>query len=154
MICSKYNINIHTIREHNKQGRKNIVKQRIETFLNKQLQDQKVTKTKLRFLNNFSQEKYLEEAEFKDSITMLKIRLNMIETKCNYKNNYICNTKCELCKEQDDTTEHLIQCEIIAPHNKITVNDIKIANKEIVSIIRKNIQKREDLVYKIKIGET
>ena len=100
-ICNKYNINIYNIKEYNKQKLKTIVKQRIDTFLNMYLQKQIISKTKLRFVNNFTQEQYLEELEFQDSIKLIKIRLNMIEVKCK---------KCELCKEQEDTTEHLIKC--------------------------------------------
>ena len=84
-ICNKYNINIYNIKEYNKQKLKTIVKQRIDTFLNMYLQKQIISKTKLRFVNNFTQEQYLEELEFQDSIKMIKIRLNMIEVKCNYK---------------------------------------------------------------------
>ena len=96
----EYNINIYNIKEYNKQKLKTIVKQRIDTFLNMYLQKQMISKTKLRFVNNFTQEQYLEELEFQDSIKMIKIRLNMIEVKCNYKTNYANNKKCELCKEQ------------------------------------------------------
>ena len=90
-----------------------------------------ISKTKLRFVNNSTQEQYLEELEFQDSIKMIKIRLNMIEVKCNYKTNYANNKKCELCKEQEDTTEHLIECKRLTTDKMITVN------KEIVSTITK-----------------
>ena len=111
-ICDKHNINIHNIKEYNKQKLKTIVKQRIDTFLNMYLQKQIISKTKLKFVNNFTQEQYLEELEFRDNIKMIKIRLNMIEVKCNYKTSYAYNKKCELCKEQEDTTEHLIECKM------------------------------------------
>ena len=151
-ICNKYNINIYNIKEYNKQKLKTIVKQRIDIFLNMYLQKQIISKTKLRFVNNFTQEQYLEELEFQDSIKMIKIRLNMIEVKCNYKTNYANNKKCELCKEQEDTTEHLIECKMLTTDKMITVNDIKTVNKDIVSTITKNIKQREQLGYKIQIG--
>ena len=116
------------------------------------LQKQITSKTKLRFVNNFTQEQYLEELEFQDSIKMIKIRLNMIEAKCNYKTNYANNKKCELCKEQEDTTEHLIECKMLTTDTTITVNDIKTTNTDIVSTITKNIKQREQLGYKIQIG--
>ena len=43
--------------------------------------------TKLRFVEEFGKKKYLEELDYKDSITTLKTRLNMIEKKYNYKGN-------------------------------------------------------------------
>ena len=58
--------------------------------------------------------------QFKDSILMMKTRLNMIEVKCNYKNKFKDSTKCELCKKEDDTTEHMIfNCDILHPHKGI-----------------------------------
>ena len=33
--------------------------------------------------------KYIEELEYNESITLLKLRLNMVETKCNYKRNFL-----------------------------------------------------------------
>ena len=75
----------------------------------------------------------------------------MIEVKCKYKTNYANNKKCELCKEQEDTTEHLVECKMLTT-DMITVNDIKTANKDIVSTITKNIKQREQLGYKIQIG--
>ena len=77
------------------------------------LQKQIISRTKLRFVNNFTQEQYLEELEFRDSVKMIKIRLNMIEVKCNYKTSYAYNKKCELCKGQEDPTEHLIECKML-----------------------------------------
>ena len=34
----------------------------------------------------------------------------MIETKCNYKGIYKDNLKFEICKLENDTTEHLLKC--------------------------------------------
>ena len=53
---------------------------------------------------------------------------------------------------QEDTTEHLIEGKMLTTDKMITVNDIKTANKDIVSTITKNIKQREQLGYKIQIG--
>ena len=39
---------------------------------------------------------------------MMKIWLNMIETKCNYKGIFKDNLKCEICKLENDTTKPMI----------------------------------------------
>ena len=67
-------------------------------------------KTKLRFLEKFSLKQYIEKIEFKDCINKMKLRLNMIETKCNFKGKYLKNQTCEICNENLDTTEHLFEC--------------------------------------------
>ena len=42
----------------------------------------------------------------------MKLRLNMLELKCNYKG-VSKDLKCDLCKVENDTTEHLFTCQII-----------------------------------------
>ena len=71
-------------------------------------------KTKLRFLSNFGRKRYTEMGRYDFNITknIMKLRLNMIEVKCNYKgqNN---GEVCGLCGVERDTTEHLFECEVI-----------------------------------------
>ena len=50
--------------------------------------------------------------------------------------------KNEVCNEQEGTAEHLIECKMLTIDKEITVNDIKTANKDIVSTIKKNIKQR------------
>ena len=74
----------------------------------------------------------------------------MIETKCNYKGNYKNNLKCEICKIDDDKTEHLLECKLLNVNNEnVTANDIKEANIKVVSIIQRAITKREKMGYKV-----
>ena len=42
---------------------------------------------------------------------ILKIRLNMVNARANYKGTYGGDTKCRACKTEEETTEHLIDCE-------------------------------------------
>ena len=49
--------------------------------------------------------------------SIMKLRLNMLELKCNYKgkkNNEIC----DLCGDKNDTTEHLFECRAVKKHVK------------------------------------
>ena len=153
-ICENYDININNIKIYTKLKLKELVKSKIHKKLDEELKELKQTKTKLRFLNNFNQETYLNELTFKESIEMIKIRLNMIETKCNYKSLYKNNLKCELCRIENDTTEHLLECRALQGNVKIKAEDIMKPNKEIVRQIDKIIKRREELGYKIMVGGT
>ena len=71
---------------------------------------------------------------------MMKLRLNMVNVKCNYKGSYK-EYLCPLCSESDDTTEHLFQCEVtrklLRSINNIRCEEIKEPN---VVIARKCLQ--------------
>ena len=69
----------------------------------------------------------------------------MIETKCNYKGNFINNLKCDLCNMNNDTTEHIIECKVTQYKTNSTVDDIKQCNPNVVKDIREIINKREEL---------
>ena len=60
------------------------------------------------------------------------------------------NLKCEICKSENDTTEHLLQC----THNnteQINMDKLIKPNNEIVKTIAQNISMRESLGYKVKV---
>ena len=107
-------------------------------------------KTKLRFIKEYSQKQYKSELDFKRCILMMKIRLNMIEVKCNYKGIFKDNLKCEICKSDNDTTEHLLKC----TSNKLIQNRTEKLTKpdnNVAKIIEQNISKRELLGYKVSV---
>ena len=85
VICEKYDINIHTINGYKKDNIKQLVKSKINTSVNNELCDASQQKTKWRFIKECSQKQNLNELGFKRCKMMMKIRLNIIETKCNYK---------------------------------------------------------------------
>ena len=149
-ICNKYNINIKNISEYTKDNLKQLMKDKINKSMNEEIKELNQQKTKLRFIKEHSQKKYLKELNFKQSIMMLKIRLNMVETKCNYKGIFKNNLKCNICKTEDDTTEHLIECTNNTSICNITEKLTKPEN-EIVKIIEQNISKRESLGFKVKV---
>ena len=109
--CDKYGIELNDIRTWSKFQCKNITKRRIEDHIQELFQESKQEMRKLRFIQEFGKKKYLDDLEYQDSITMLKVRLNMIETKCNYKGNFKENEMCQICQAERDTTEHLLVCQ-------------------------------------------
>ena len=111
--------------------------------------------TKLRFVEEFGKKKYLEELDYKDSITTLKTRLNMIETKCNYKGNFRENLFCQICNSERDTTEHLFVCQNFQTEREYMRNedlDIKNPTENFAKFVRSMIKRREDLGFSIKFG--
>ena len=151
-ICIKYNININSVKEITKTKLKEEIKTKINSKLEEELQIYRQNMTKLRFITNFKQERYLEELSFTDSIEMIKIRLNMIETKCNYKGMFKTNKLCEICKINEDTTEHLLECKELGIDQNISIENISKPSKELIQHINNIIEKRKELGYEIIIG--
>ena len=77
----------------------------------------------------------------------------MIEVKCNYKNKYKVNRVCDLCKTEEDTTEHMIfGCEKIHPlKGMLDGRDIEQGNKRIPREVREIMNKRKDMGYELVI---
>ena len=108
--------------------------------------------TKLRFVENVERNKYIEELDYEDSITILKLRLNMIETKCNYKEG---NLNCAICKQTEDKTEHLFDCpEFEMSRRGIKIEDLDIHNPSelLAKYVRRMIEFRKEKGFQIKFG--
>ena len=85
---------------------------------------------------------------------MIKIRLNMIETKCNYKGNFRNNTKCDICKLEEDTTEHIFKCvKILNDAEHLDKDDIIEANHKIVHASNRVMEKIKELGHYISLGD-
>ena len=54
--------------------------------------------------------KYLQKCDNDTIKDMIKSRLHMSQVNCNYKRDNT-DTKCPFCKESEDTTEHVLECE-------------------------------------------
>ena len=85
---------------------------------------------KLRFIKDdtFKKKEFIMEGEHDEARKMMKIRLNMIETKSNFKGNFRNGDyKCPLCKNENDETEHLYECqeiENVIDKKKTTIKSI------------------------------
>ena len=85
------------------------IKEKIENIVRKELEDEARTKTKLRFTENFGRQEYLKECRMEEVKRIMKVRLNMVDLKANYKGMYE-DTLCPACKIAEETTEHVILC--------------------------------------------
>ena len=110
-ICDKYNIQIDEVRKMEVNKFKTQIKNRINTKLNEEIQKLSKERTKLRFCDNAQRKEYIDKLGYMEAKAILKLRLNMIEVKSNYKGQYK-DVKCQ-CQESEDTTEHLFSCKEI-----------------------------------------
>ena len=62
-------------------------------------------------MEKWERRKYIMEWTAEECKNILKIRLNMVNARANYKGTYGGDTKCRACKTEEETTEHLIDCE-------------------------------------------
>ena len=127
-ICHQYELTTETIRELTKEQLKRMLKERICERLDQHIKKEAKERTKLRFCSNFKRKSYTltGNLSFNDIKSIMKLRLNMLELKSNYKGNNK-NETCDLCKTEKDTTEHIFECQEIRKQvdnvPKITVLD-------------------------------
>ena len=152
-ICGKYNLGIQLIKCLTKEKLKSILKNRIARRLDLYIKAEAKNKTKLRFCSTFSRKKYTTKGSinFDTAKSIMKLRLNMLEVKNNYKGTAR-NDTCDLCAEID-TTEHLFGCEEIKKQIKVpsiellkndqdeSYNELKIFLKNVCDIKGINISK-------------
>ena len=91
---------------------KRMVKKAMVKKINLRLKEKMEGKTKSRFVikETFGAAKeYINNYSAHNVIDILKIRLNMMETKSNFKSKYN-NWDCPKCRSHQDTTEHIVEC--------------------------------------------
>ena len=122
------NIKKENVEKYEKSDWKKHIKERITKKIEQDLQQQYQTKTKIRFLKGkqFQQEEYFSIANAAQCKTIMEIRLNMLDLKMNFKGTYG-DTLCTGCFEQQETTEHFLQCKKML---ELTQHNVRITNFE------------------------
>ena len=87
----------------------------------KELYSQKENMTKLRFTRSFETQDYIKSCPMMKVKKIMKVKLNMIELKANFKGKYS-DLICPACGEQNETTEHVIVCE---EYRKLTGHNLQ-----------------------------
>ena len=112
----KYKIfdEIEQIKCSKKSKWKKLVKDKIQQYVNKEYQRESKSMKKLRFVNEkqVKRKEYIEVCTTNEIENIIKTRLNVQVFKCNFKGKDK-EIECPLCKEEQDTTEHVFQCEAI-----------------------------------------
>ena len=85
------------------------VETKIQDKTNTQINEAKNTMTKLRHITPGKEQKYLQQSTLEQAQTIIKIRLNMIKTRKNYKQTGA-ETRCRKCNQHKETTEHILEC--------------------------------------------
>ena len=65
-----------------------------EKVIQKKFEDAKKEMSKMRFSKSFEIKNYIDKVNYDECVTLLKLRLNMIETKCNYKGKFQNDLSC------------------------------------------------------------
>ena len=84
---------------------KDHVKQKIYDKIKKDLELAKVTKTKLRFINPGKRQEYVNHCSIKETSSIMRIRLHMVDVRANYGGGI-----CRKCEQEQETTEHVLEC--------------------------------------------
>ena len=117
---------------------KKMCKERIQKSVRVKGQEQ-WSATKLRLARNtkWGMKEYIRKGMGSLIQQVIKIRLNMTDQKRNFRNKYGENLNCPLCDVKEDTTEHVLSCSKMPPH-QLTQDDLY--NAENIGLWRKMIE--------------
>ena len=130
----------------NQNGKKKVKGKAIDR-IRKRMKEDMQEKTKCRTLQNdkWERKQYIKKCESNTIKDVIKIRIHMWNTKCNYKRNEL-DTTCPLCKTEEDTTEHIMACE--EGNNTYNLLDENEKDWEkIVAIYKNNKKVQKEKIY-------
>ena len=98
-ILKKYSIDDKDITSFTKSQWKRMIKKKMDDKIVEENQKYIKNNAKCRMLNAINNQKwnYIEQMDIDDVIIIMKIRLNMIQVKCNFAKNNSGDNKCILC---------------------------------------------------------
>ena len=102
---NEINIQIQFVMEISYQQYKKHVKDKIRMKINKELEEGKRSKTKLRWIRPGVDQEYLKKSSIQEAAEIMKFRLHMTKAKGNYGGGI-----CRKCGEREETTEHVLVC--------------------------------------------
>ena len=121
------------------------VKEQLNEWIKKEMEEQKSKMKKLRFTNTTGRQNYLDVCKMDQVKKIMKVRLNMTELKSNFKGKYN-NTICPACEEEDETTEHVIKCK---EYQRMTQHTLLEGDEDGFNLA----EKMENVTWLIKAGE-
>ena len=102
-----------------------MVKNRIQKRMNSEAKTYVETMSKLRFLKSenvvVDEKDYVKRGTIAEISKIMKVKLNMVKIDANYGK----HGNCKICGKLEETTEHLLTCEIVKQNVKIP-EDIQI----------------------------
>ena len=146
-IAKDLQIDISDVTSTSKSNCKKKVKGKAIDRIRKRMKEDMQEKTKCRTVRNdkWERKQYIKKCESNTIKDVIKIRIHMWNTKCNYKRNEL-DTTCPLCKTEEDTTEHIMACE--EGNNTYNLLDENEKDWEkIVAIYKNNKKVQKEKIY-------
>ena len=102
--------NMADLQEVTKSTWKQLIKRKIKEEILHDIEAEVKTKTKMRFVSKreFKAEDYIKKLNMKETKTIMRLKLNMVDTKANFPRGD--DRTCVMCGAEDETTEHLFKC--------------------------------------------
>ena len=148
-IAQEIGLKIKNVENMSKSKWKKQEKEKIGKSIEEITKQEVANKTKARTIvqDKWERKKYLQECDSNTIKDVIKIRLHMWQVDCNYKRDNT-DTKCPLCQQSEDTTEHVLECE---KAKKFTLSKEKSKGEweEITEIYKKNKKKIKFAVIKV-----
>ena len=151
-MANTLKIQMETIRQLTKSQLKKLVKSQITGRMTQLVRAKSETMSKMRFTkegaDEFGRKRYIIDMTGTEALKSLKIRLNMIPIYGNFRGDIYLRRQCIHCRENDDTTEHLILCRIFE-NDFINVSHLKNDSnaelwKQINELVDTNLNLRRD----------
>ena len=121
------------------------VKTKIKEKIQQRLTDDLKEKSKARTIQKgkWQMKEYIKKGNTDDIKDILKIKLHMWDVKKNYPKNDT-DTTCPICRKEEDTTEHVLDCEVELEKVKHMIGSSNINLwKQILKTFRDNKNKRK-----------
>ena len=111
LLLEHYNIqkSMSEISELSKHQWKSIINKTIEEKDRREMEEWCSNSKKCQYIKASNINDYINTMESQLAKTLLLEKLNMTKVKMNFKSSYE-NLQCDLCKEKEETTEHLLSC--------------------------------------------
>ena len=109
-------LGIEDIINQTKSVLKKEVKKQVKNKMELEITEKLSESSKLRFIATpvvFERAGYFNDLSGDEIIQVLKIRLNMVDIYGNYKGDLTKCRKCPHCRLEEDTTEHLVECDAV-----------------------------------------
>ena len=87
----------------------------------------------------------MSKLNFNEARMIFLLKSNMIETKANFKGQFLNNLKCEICGKEEETTQHLFECDGYMEIRK----NIRIEDTPMKTLRRNNIKVMAEVLSKI-----
>ena len=113
-------MDIETLTKITKSEWKTLTKEKIKEKILLDTEKEVQSKTKMRFIkkNKLNAEEYITKLGVKEVSTIMRLKLNMVETKANFPKD---DRICIMCKEREETSEHLFSCPV---YQKLTNHNL------------------------------